>query len=827
MLAKQIKTLFSFLPKFTFLLSIGLMTSLVAFGAEESEAATPFWLWEILGRLHPIITHFPIALLIFAGFLELLTLKNFQHPMRQAIRLMVIFGAVAAILSAAFGWLLAENEGISGSTLDLHKQIGIATAALSVLLLFFLRKSESNSTEANIKGYRSLLFIAGLGVGLAGHFGGSLVHGEDFLTEKLPWNEDVDAPESLTINLAQFSSDLSENQEMLLVTNVRSVLAHNCYKCHSGAKIEGELRLDEKEFIFTGGENGEVIIPGNPAQSELIRRISLSKNHKDVMPSKGNLLSKDEIALLTLWIEKGAPWPEGVPQQSIYRVAELAPRKPILPNAKPGLENPIDRWVDSYFQDNKIKWSPEVDDRTFLRRIYLDVIGLLPSPEELERFQKDSDPQKRQVIAQQLLDQKEDYTQHWLSFWNDILRNDYTGTGYITKGRFAITDWLYTSIRDNKSYDQLVKELINPTEKSKGFIEGIRWRGTVNASQRTEMQAAQNVGQVILGLNLKCASCHDSFISDWKLEEAYAFANVFADSTLEISRCEIPTGKFAKTKILWEELGSVDSAANKAEKLRQLADRLVQPANGRMYRTIVNRVWKQLMGRGIIEPVDEMDNAPWSQDLLDWLAVDFVENGYDLKRLIYQITSSKIYQSESIPIASPELLLADDFKFQGLIRRRMTAEQFSDAVSHLASPLFDSAEVRFRPYELIPEAALGSKFARASLIANNPFLTALGRPNREIVATSRDSQASLLQALELTNGVKLNSALEKGGERWVMNYSDPKVLTEKLFAQALLRAPTTKELEVANRLFAGKAQASKTQDLLWSIFLLPEFQMIY
>ena len=468
-----------------------------------------------------------------------------------------------------------------------------------------------------------------------------------------------------------------------------------------------------------------------------------------------------------------------------------------------------------------------VDDRTFLRRIYLDVIGLLPSPEDLERFQEDPNPQKRQVIAQQLLDQKEDYTQHWMTFWNDILRNDYTGTGYITKGRFAITDWLYTSIRDNKAYDTFVKELLNPTEKSKGFIEGIRWRGTVNASQRIEMQAAQNVGQVILGLNLKCASCHDSFISDWKLEEAYAFANVFADSTLEISRCEIPTGKFARTEILWEELGNIDSAASKAEKLRQLADKLVQPSNGRMYRTIVNRVWKQMMGRGIVEPVDEMDNLPWSQDLLDWLAVDFVENGYDIKRLIYQITSSKIYQSESIPIASPDLLLASDFKFQGLIRRRMTAEQFSDAVSNLASPLFDSAEVRFRPYELIPELGNQSGFARASLVANNPFLTSLGRPNREIVSTSRDSQASLLQALELTNGTKLNSALEKGGARWVLNYSDPNELTLKLFAQALLRAPTAEELRVANRLYAGKTEATKTQDLLWSIFLLPEFQMIY
>ncbi|MFT4857750.1 MAG: putative membrane protein, partial [Planctomycetota bacterium] len=471
-----------------------------------------FWLWQFLGRLHPMIVHFPIALLIFAAVLELVTIRKYNSRFRPGIHLLVLIGAISAVIAAMFGWLLANSDGIQGELLDLHQKLGIATAILSLLVLFFLQKVGKKPLPNQIKLFRTSLFIACLGVSVSGHFGASLTHGEEFLTEMLPWNEEFDAPESLTINLAEFTSDLSENQEMLLVTNVRSVLAHNCYKCHSGSKIKGELRLDEKEYIFKGGENGPIISPGNPSQSELIRRVSLSKNHKDVMPSKGKSLSKEEISLLTLWIEKGALWPDGVPQQSLYRVADLAPRKPSLPAAKAGLENPIDRWVDHYFKANEIDWNVRVDDRTFLRRIYLDVIGLLPSPEDLERFQEDPNPQKRQAIAQQLLDQKEDYTQHWMTFWNDILRNDYTGTGYITKGRFAITDWLYTSIRDNKAYDTFVKELLNPTEKSKGFIEGIRWRGTVNASQRIEMQAAQNVGQVILGLNLKCASCHDSFI---------------------------------------------------------------------------------------------------------------------------------------------------------------------------------------------------------------------------------------------------------------------------------------------------------------------------
>jgi uncharacterized membrane protein/mono/diheme cytochrome c family protein len=792
----------------------------------EPEQAT-FWLWQLFGRFHPMIVHFPIGLLIFAAFLELFTFRKFNHPLRPGIRILTLFGAISAIFSAVFGWLLATNEGITGSTLDLHQQIGFVSAGLSLILIFFLRKSELQPTSSTIKIYRSLLLISGIGVGVAGHFGASLTHGEGFLTEVLPWQEESQAPPSLTIDLATFTSTLSPDQEIKLVTNVRSVLAHNCYKCHSGAKIEGELRLDEKEFVFAGGESGSVIEPGNPKNSELIRRISLSKNHKDVMPSKGNLLSKEEIQLLTVWVEKGAPWPDGVAQQSVYRVAELAPRKPTMPPSKAGMENPIDLFVDNYFQENQLSWSQTVDDKTYLRRVYLDVIGLLPTSEELASFESDKNPLKREIWVQDLLNRKDDYAQHWLTYWNDALRNDYTGTGYITKGRFAITDWLYTSIRENKPYDQFVKELLNPSEKSKGFIEGIRWRGTVNASQRTELQAAQNVGQALLGLNLKCASCHDSFISDWKLEEAYAFANIFADTTLEVSRCEQPTGQLAKTKILWEELGEIDSAATRAEKLRQLADQLVQPANGRLYRTVVNRVWKQLMGRGIVEPVDEMDNEPWSQDLLDWMSVDFAENGYDLKRLILQITSSRIYQSQSITVESPDKLLGEDYKFQGMVRRRLTAEQFSDAVSMISAPLFDSLEVKFRPYQLIPEAKTNLNFARASLVMNNDFLKSLGRPNREIVTTSRDSQASLLQALELSNGERLNKTLEKGAKDWVDNFSDTEMLTRELYARALLRKPSEKELALAKKVFGEKPEIAEVQDFLWAVFLLPEFQMIY
>ena len=188
--------------------------------------------------------------------------------------------------------------------------------------------------------------------------------------------------------------------------------------------------------------------------------------------------------------------------------------------------------MNAYFQKNKGSWKPVVDDRTYIRRVSLDITGLLPAPEKVDAFVADTRPDKRELLAKELLNQNDAYAQHWMTFWNDALRNDYDGTGYITGGRFGISKRLNSSLLDNKPYNRFVKELISPNKDSEGFIKGIKWRGTINSSQRTEMQAAQNVAQVFLGLNLKCASCHDSFISDWKLADAYAFANIFADTLL-------------------------------------------------------------------------------------------------------------------------------------------------------------------------------------------------------------------------------------------------------------------------------------------------------
>jgi uncharacterized membrane protein/mono/diheme cytochrome c family protein len=783
------------------------------------EITEPFWLWQFVGRLHPLIVHFPVGLLCVALLLEIFEWRGAGKGLRTGITALVGIGAGCAVLAVALGLLLSNSKEYGGDTLTFHQWAGITTMALSLFTLFLLR-------AGRIRWYRGLLFLTVVGVSIAGHYGAMLTHGDDYLTSVLPGQNEPDTPDFGTANITLTSADqpLTDQQIEDLNLEVRSILAHNCHSCHSSTKTKGELRLDKKEFVMAGGENGPVIMAGNPGESELIRRVTLPTGHKEAMPTKGKRLTEKEVALLEFWIKKGAPWPSGA-ERSIYRVAPLEPRNPVLPPATTGLTNPVDRFVNVYFQQNKVKWKKPVSDRIYIRRVFLDVVGLLPPPEKVRAFMADTRPDKREILVKELLNRNEDYAQHWLSFWNDALRNDYSGTGYITGGRFDITKWLYSSLKTNKPYNWFVRELISPTPESAGFVKGIKWRGTINSSQRTEMQAAQNVSQVFLGLNLKCASCHDSFISDWKLADAYAFANVFADTTLEINRCDKPTGKMAGRAILFKELGEISVDATTEQRLRELADFLVQPKDGRLYRTLVNRIWAQLLGRGIIEPVDMMDNLPWNQDLLDWLASDFVTNNYDIKQLMFTILTSKTYQLPSVGIQDAGILTAPSYVFEGMVRRRITAEQFADAVSVAFNPIYgDSALAVKRLPETIRKEI---PFTRASLVKNDPFLTALGRPNRETVSTSRTSQANLLQALELTNGDLLNSSIKTGALRWKAKYPQSDRLVQARYRRALGRDPVPKEMAVAEKIIGKTPSLEGIEDLAWAIVLHPEFQLIY
>jgi len=790
---------------------------------------------------------------------------------------------------------------------------------------------------------------------------------------------------------------------------VKPIFEASCIKCHGRGNHKGGFRLDTRETMLQGADSGPAVIPGRSAESLLIALVQ-GVDPENFMPRKGSRLTPDQVGLLRAWIDQGAPWDANVTFGRL-EPANLKPRLRAIPAATKA-PNPIDRFLEPYFAAHGIKPPKLVNDRAFARRAYLDVIGLLPPPEALQAFLDDRHKDKRERLVERLLADNRDYAEHWLSFWNDLLRNDYKGTGYIDGGRKQITRWLYSALFTNMPYDKFVAELVNPTAEAEGFTKGIVWRGVVNASQTPQMQAAQNISQVFMGANLKCASCHDSFVNDLKLADAYGLAGIYADGPLEMVHCDKPTGKTAELKFLYPELGAIDPEADKPARLKQLAQLITQRQDGRLTRTLVNRLWQRLLGRGLVEPVDDMEKAAWNPDLLDWLAEDLAEHRYDVKHVLRQILTSRAYQLPAVNLGEQ---LQQDYVFRGPAVRRLSAEQFRDALTSLAGAgysvpateiapgeseqkkftppmaikwiwndaraaeqalaghvyfrkairlanvpadaraavicdnsftlfvngrkvgsgsdfkeaslfdlrpflkpgtnLFAIDAVNHLPDNSLPGAAappagtenpagllfyarlrgassdtaakaathdlasdgswvcslvkqdrwetvdfppegwaqavvlgdmgmipwrvspsyLATKLAatypgkvRAALVAADPLMVALARPNREQVVTTRATVATTLQALELTNGETFAEVLRRGAENLLAIPSTPNGgLISSVYERALGRRPTSPELRLAREMVGQPAQPAGVEDLLWSVTMLPEFQLIY
>lgn len=476
------------------------------------------------------------------------------------------------------------------------------------------------------------------------------------------------------------------------------ILKKHCAECHTGDQKKGGLSLNTREAMLAGGESGAEIL-GKDASSEILERIR-SNDPSLRMPPEGPKLSDPEILAIEEWVRAGLPWEAGFSFGNQSYEPPLLPRRPELPKAiAPDRKHPIDRILDADRAARNLTPLASIDDAQFIRRIYLDLIGLLPTPDQTSAFLADTANDKRQRLIRSLLDQDLEYAEHWLTFWNDLLRNDYSGTGFITNGRTQISKWLYDALIQNKPYDAMARELIAPPSgESAGFANGIRWRGEVSAGQTVEIQFAQSIGQAFLGINLKCASCHDSFIDRWTLKDAYGLAAVYSNSPLSIHRCDKATGQTAKPGWLFEELGSINPDAPQPERLQQLANLMTHPQNGRFARTIVNRLWHRMMGHGIVHPTDAMQSQPWNEDLLDHLAVEFVDKGYNLKELLYSIATSQAYQAHPERLQQRESTQA--YAYQGPRSRRMTAEQFVDALWQLtgaAPSKFDAPILRGKP----------------------------------------------------------------------------------------------------------------------------------
>jgi hypothetical protein len=216
------------------------------------------------------------------------------------------------------------------------------------------------------------------------------------------------------------------------------ILREHCAECHAGDKKKGGFSFNNRKALLEGSENGEVIKNGRFIE------VMLSTDSDEQMPPKGKRVPPEKIALLKQWIAEGMKWEDGFAFKKPAYEPPFLPRKVVLPQS--GAAHPIDRLLK--------KDLPEASDAAFLRRASLDLIGLLPTAEEMAAFEKNPD---RVKLVDSLLKRDMDYTEHWLTFWNDLLRNDYGGTGFITGGRKQISNWLYRALIENKPFDQFVR----------------------------------------------------------------------------------------------------------------------------------------------------------------------------------------------------------------------------------------------------------------------------------------------------------------------------------------------------------------------------------
>lgn len=327
--------------------------------------------------------------------------------------------------------------------------------------------------------------------------------------------------------------------------SIKPLFAIHCLNCHDSEKQKGGLRLDISKGALEGGNSGSpAIVPGASGQSELIRRIT-SNDPDEKMPPKGTRFTEKEVALIRRWIDEGAKWPD----RDEYW-AFLPPREPVLPalsgSAVSG--NPVDRFINARLETAKIAPVPPADPRTLLRRVYADLLGIPPSPEEAELFLRDPSPGAYEKLIDRLLSDSR-YGERWARHWLDLVRYG-ESDGYeddkVRPHAWRYRDYVIRSFNVDKPYDRFVQEQIAGDELwpddpdawvATGFARAGAWDGMSKepAQQRQDFlnDATDAVGSIFLGVTIGCAKCHDHKYDVITQQDYYRLQAFFAGAKRE------------------------------------------------------------------------------------------------------------------------------------------------------------------------------------------------------------------------------------------------------------------------------------------------------
>jgi len=481
--------------------------------------------------------------------------------------------------------------------------------------------------------------------------------------------------------------------------------------------------------------------------------------------------------------------------------------------------NFIDDKVLAKLQELHIAPSDLATDREFVRRAYLDTLGILPIPEEVDEFLRDSRADKRERLIEQIL-QRSEFVDHWSYKWSDLLL---VSTLKLPRSAmWSYYNWIRKSVVENKPWDQFARELITATGTT-------LQNGATNfyLIHKEPIEITETVSQAFLGVSIGCAKCHNHPMEKWTQSDYYGMANLFsrvslktrtdaADVTVvpsamgEINHLRL--GKPMPPRGLNGEALSLDSPKDRRT---HFAEWLTSPQNPYFSKAIVNRVWAHFMGRGLVDPVDDLrdTNPPSNPELLIALTDDFVNHRFDIKHLVRTILNSAAYQ---LSARSNETNAKDDRYYSHYFVRRLPGEVILDAISQVTGvpEEFEGYPRGYRARQL-PDSKVTSY-----------FLSSFGRPVRALTCEcERQGYSNVTQALHLINGSTLDQKLRSKGnivDRLLKGKLSKEDAVTKVYELALSRSPTSQDFASLSP-GIDPAERETLEDLLWAVLTSKEF----
>lgn len=613
-----------------------------------------------------------------------------------------------------------------------------------------------------------------------------------------------------------------------------------------GAKepTDADPRIDHLEILpgrslHAIGDSQQMLVTAvftNGAREDVTRWVKWSSSNEAVCSVDGNgqvrVTGAGEGAVVAWYSSQLAIARITVPYSNDAVAATDPPR------------NFIDEQINAKLQLLNLPASPPCSDMQFLRRVYVDTIGLLPTAEESRRFLADASPDKRDKLIEALLERPE-FVDYWTYQWSDLLMLN--GTLLRPAALKAYYDFIHAQVEANTPWDQFVREILTATGSS-------HENGATNfyALHQTPEDMTENASQAFLGLSIGCAKCHNHPLEKWTNDQYYAMANMFARVKAKGWGGESRSGDGLRTLYVADSGDLVQPRTGKpqpptpldgapipmedpADRRLVLAEWMTSAENPYFARSITNRVWANYFGVGLVEAVDDMrvSNPASNEELLTAAANHLIENKFDLKALMRAILQSNAYQRSSDPLPGNA---AEQRFYSRYYPRRMMAEVLHDAVVQATQAPTKFEQIAFpgadfQKTDFYPEGTRAIQLYDSAV--DNYFLQAFGRNQRRITCEcERSDEPSMVQVLHISNGNTINEKLQAPGNRVEgllklrqAGLSDHALLDE-MYLTTLTRFPTPEEREKLLAQLPEKGGAEERvilEDLLWAILSSREF----